>query len=174
VNDKYIFPLIFGLTDGIVTSLMIATTIIINPGDGPTFLFLRIAFGSASVGAISFFTADYATVKHNYLRISRQMNPGHTRRVLGSKLWKDMITDSILRTMTSTGSGFAGALIPLGLSIVFGHYYYLTFLSSVLILSILGIFLARVQEGNYIFWGTVMAAIGIVMIIIGRFVHIVT
>lgn len=174
MKDKYIFPLIFGLTDGIVTSLMIATAILITPQNGSTLLFLRIATGSASVGAISFFTADYATVKHNYIRISRQINPGQSRTSIGGKLWRSMVSESVLRTLTSTGSGFIGALIPLSLSMIFGRDYFLTLLSSIIILSILGIFLARIQKGNYVFWTCVMAAIGIIMILIGKSVHIVS
>lgn len=173
MTNRYTFPAILGLTDGIVTSLMIATNEILSATSPHFFLYIRIALGSASVGAVSFFLADYSTLKQDLVRLSKIVNPNTPFELLQTQLGRSIIKESIFKTLLSALAGFGGALIPLTLSTEFVGYHLISLLGADLSLALLGVLVARVQSGKYYFWPPLLALVGVIMIFIGRFVNIV-
>ncbi len=173
MNKDYTFPVILGLTDGIVTALMIATNEILTVTVPEFNLYIRIALGSASVGAVSFFMADYSSLKQELVRLSKIVNPNTPFELLETQLGRRIVSESVEKTLLSALAGFGGALIPLALSSVFITQYWVSLLGADLSLALLGVLVARVQSGNYFFWPPLLASVGVVMMFIGRFVNIV-
>lgn len=173
MNNHYTFPVILGLTDGIITALMIATNEILVATTAQFGLFMRIALGSAAVGAVSFFMADYSTLKQDLVRLSKIVNPGTPLELLETQLGRRIVRESILKTLLSALSGFAGALIPLLPSELFVSNFWASLIIADLSLALLGVLVAKVQSGNYFFWPPLLASIGVVMMFIGKFVNIV-
>lgn len=173
MSDHYTFPVILGLTDGIITALMIATNEILGATTSQFGLFIRIALGSAAVGAVSFFMADYSTLKQELVRLSKIVNPNTPFDLLETQLGRRIIRESIVKTLLSGLAGFAGALIPLMPSTLFVSDYWISLIIADLSLALLGVLVAKVQSGNYFFWPPLLASIGVAMMFIGRFVNIV-
>lgn len=173
MSDHYTFPVILGLTDGIITALMIATNEILNSNATHLGLFVRIALGSAAVGAVSFFMADYSSMKQDLVRLSKIVNPNTPFDLLETQLGRRIIEESIAKTLLSALSGFTGALIPLLPSLLFTTNSLISLAIADLSLALLGVVVAKVQSGNYFFWPPLLATVGIVMIYIGEFVNIV-
>ena len=59
MRENLVFPITMGLTDGVITVLMLASADFLGPSVMTVDLALRIAFGSAFVGTLSFFIAEY-------------------------------------------------------------------------------------------------------------------
>lgn len=173
MTDHYTFPIILGLTDGIVTALMIATNEILSATTPEFSLYIRIALGSASVGAVSFFLADYSTLKQDLVRLSKIVSPNIPFRLVDTQLGRRIVRESILKTLLSALAGFGGALIPLALSTVFVTNYWVSLVGADLSLALLGVLVAKVQAGNYFFWPPLLASVGVAMMFIGRFINIV-
>ena len=73
-NRTQTFAIIIGLTDGILTALILAFGHLVA-GTRPTVgLSLRIAVGSAICGVFVFFTAEYARLRGELLTAERQLN----------------------------------------------------------------------------------------------------
>ncbi len=173
MESKYIFPLVLGLTDGIITALMIATAELLSSAEPHLALYLRIAVGSAAVGAISFFMADYSSMKQDLMRLSKKVNPNTPENLLGTKLEFAILRDSATRTAISAFAGFVGALIPLLPSLIFVSEHLVTLAIADASLAILGLNIARIQSGSYIFWSLLMGGVGVFVMFIGSAIQIV-
>ncbi|GGM76425.1 hypothetical protein GCM10007108_12940 [Thermogymnomonas acidicola] len=171
MRPRLLFPVTIGLSDGIITSLMIAASRMAEPSSVSAYFALRVAAGSAIVGMFSFFVAEYSRLRNELSRSSRQLGYPSPSFLLRTRLGRSILVEAITGTSASGVSGFTGALIPLAAA-AFTLSPYAPFLAAFVSLVLLGIGLARAVSGSYITWPTGMLALGILMALVGMALHI--
>lgn len=172
-RQALLFPFTLGLSDGVITTLMlIARTLIYSEPIGLN-LALRVAFGSAFVGGFSFFIAEYSRLRGEISRTSRQLNLRSPSYLIRGKIGRDIMLESVAGTSISVLSGFTGSMIPLAFSVLVPQDGRLSVIVAILSLAALGAGVGKSVKGNYIFWIITMMALGVIVSAIGFFLHLV-
>ncbi|MCY0852141.1 hypothetical protein [Thermoplasma acidophilum] len=174
MKDRTLFSITLGLSDGIITSLMIAAAALSSLTSIGMTEALRIGAGSATVGGFSFFIAEYARLRGEVFRMSRQLAMDSPRRLMRSRIGVEITEEALEGTAIAGVSGFLGSMIPLATDALLPDYHILPFSVAIIALAFLGIGLARSISGNYTIWAVGMSAVGIVMSYVGIFLHIVS
>ena len=172
-KNNFLFPITLGLSDGIITALMLAAGDLLSHNDVGLNLALRIAFGSAFVGSFSYFIAEYARLRGELYRASRQLTLKSPSFLTRGKLGKEIIIESTLGTSLSGACGFAGALIPLLVNVYIPQPVWLSIITANVTLGVLGLGLSRTVLGKHIYWAIAMVVMGIVVTVAGSILHIV-
>ncbi|WP_337860507.1 hypothetical protein [Ferroplasma sp.] len=167
MNKKYLFPVSIGLSDGIITALILASGGILANGTINLFEAFKISFGSAFAGAFSYFIAQYAGLNEELHRTALQLNLKSTNYLLRGHLGIEIFTESLLGSLTAAFFGFFGALIPLSSSLIIKGNIVIPLSLSYFSLGILGLFISKTTAGRAKFWIAVMVIIGIIVTIAG-------
>ncbi len=174
MKAAYIFPLSLGFTDGIITSLMIAARLIFLHQPLALSLAFRIAIGSASVGAFSYFIATFASNRASLTRLSRQLNPSSPWKLFKGNLPNEVLIESIIGTTISGLSGFLGSLIPLGTFSITNSNVLVSLIATEAAMGVLGYSLSLSFDGRRIPWTSGMILFGIAVMLIGSYVKIIS
>ncbi len=164
---KYIFPVSIGLSDGIITALILASGGIASSRVISLYLALKISFGSAFAGAFSYFIAQYAGLNEELHRTAMQLNLKSTDYLLKGHLGLQIFTEAIAGALIAAFFGFLGALIPLSSSLLVPHNIVIPFFLSYISLAVLGLFISRTTAGRARFWISVMVIVGIIVTFAG-------
>lgn len=167
MNKKYIFPVSIGLSDGIITALILASGGIIGKSSIDLFQAFRISFGSAFAGAFSYFIAQYAGLNEELHRTALQLNLKSTDYLLKGHLGIEIFVESLLGALIAAFFGFLGALIPLSSSLIVRNNIEIPLFLSYLSLAVLGLFISKTTAGRAKFWIVVMVIVGIIVTIAG-------
>ena len=170
---NFLFPITLGLSDGIITALMLAAGDLLSYHDVGLNLALRIAFGSAFVGSFSYFIAEYARLRGELYRVSRQLTLKSPSFLTKGKLGKDIILESTVGTSLSGFCGFSGAMIPLLVNVYMPHPVWLSVIIAIVTLGVLGIGLSKTVVGKHTYWAVSMVLMGIIVTAAGSVLHIV-
>ncbi|KAA8922926.1 MAG: hypothetical protein F6Q11_02450 [Thermoplasma sp.] len=135
---------------------------------------LRIGAGSAIVGGFSFFIAEYARLRGEVFRMSRQLAMDSPRKLMRSRIGIEITEEALEGTAIAGASGFLGSMIPLATDALLPNYHILPFAAAVIALAFLGVGLARSISGHYAVWAVGMSAVGVIMSYVGVFLHIVS
>ena len=147
MNKKYIFPVSIGLSDGIITALILASGGIIGKSTIDLFEAFKISFGSAFAGAFSYFIAQYAGLNEELHRTALQLNLKSTNYLLKGHLGIEIFVESLLGAFIAAFFGFLGALIPLSSSLIIKNNIELPLFLSYASLAVLGLFISKtIQE----------------------------
>lgn len=171
---EYLFPVSLGFLDGVITPLMISSHLMLSGQALSITLALRISLGSASVGAFSFFIAEFASNREELQRISRHLNPSSPWKILKGRLSDVAFIDTVSGTLESAGSSFLGSLVPLLSYSLSGSSSILALTLSEVAMALLGVVIARTLKTGWIVWVTGMMIFGILIIVLGFFVQIVS
>ncbi len=166
-KPNFLFPFTLGLSDGIITTLMLISNSIIHESYIGTNLALRVAFGSAFVGGFSYFIAEYTRLRSEISRTSKQLVLRSPSYLIKSKIGHDILIESVAGTALSVGSGFLGSMVPLSFSIILPTYGLISIMVAIGALSIMGLGIAKSVRGSYIFWLMTMIALGVIVTYIG-------
>lgn len=167
MNKKYIFPVSIGLSDGIITALILASGGIIGKSSIDLFQAFRISFGSSFAGAFSYFIAQYAGLNEELHRTALQLNLKSTDYLLKGHLGIEIFVESLLGALIAAFFGFLGALIPLSSSLIVRNNIEIPLSLSYLSLAVLGLFISKTTAGRAKFWIVVMVIVGIIVTIAG-------
>ncbi len=173
-RSNFLFPFTLGLSDGIITTLMLTSRILLTGGSLAPDLILRIAFGASFVGGFSFFIAEYSRLREEIARTSRMLIMRSPDKLIRGKIGKDIMLEATLATSLSVITGFLGALIPLTFSALFSPNKIAPELIAWIALALLGAGLARSVQGKYIFWIVTMMFIGVLITFLGFFLNLVS
>lgn len=173
MKSRVLFPIAIGLSDGIITALMLTSAELLHSGTVGLLLAMRIAFGSAFVGAFSFFIAEYSRLRGELSRASKQLTLPHPSYLVKSRLGKEILLESTVGTTLSGACGFAGALIPLMVSVAIPYPGWVSVITAIASLGLLGIGLGKTVLGKYLNWAIAMILIGVVVTIAGSVLQIV-
>lgn len=172
-RNYYLFPLTLGLSDGIITTVMLVARTLLSHEFIGLNLALRVSFGSAMVGGFSFFVADYSRLRDEISRTSRQLVLKTPRSLLNGRVGRQILFEAIAGTSISVMAGFGGSLIPLLPAIYIANIGILPIVFAIVSLSLLGAGIGKSVSGNYGFWMITMTAIGLVVTVAGNFLNLV-
>ncbi len=172
-NQNLLFPFTLGLSDGIITTLMLISRSLLAGESIGAGLALRVAFGAAFVGAFSFFIAEYSRLREEISRTSRQLNLRSPSYLIKGKIGRDIMMESVIGTSISAVSGFTGSMIPLAFSVLLPQDGLLSIIVAIIALSALGAGIGRSVKGNYVFWVLTMVILGLMVSIIGFYLNLV-
>ncbi|MBI2486154.1 MAG: hypothetical protein HYW01_04185 [Deltaproteobacteria bacterium] len=171
---EYVFALVIGLVDGILTALTLAGGKVINSRDSIDIkLVLRISMATALSGAFIFFVAEYVRLRGELVHAERHLNltsPGH---LATTQLGRMVFRDALRGTAISGAFSFLGALLPLMSGAVLPGPHWLPIAVAILALGLLGVGLARAVYGDTIRWTIALIAAGILLTIVGVKLHVI-
>ncbi len=172
-NQKSMELLVLGLSDGILTALVLASSSLIDPTEHISLDFaFRLALVSLASGAFVYFVASYSKLRGSLIRAEREINltsRGHMATTnLGRAVLRDALRDS---TVTSLASGI-GTLVPLLTGAILPAYRWAAILSAVVVLGLLGIGLSRAFSGSAWRWSVSLMIGGLLLSWIGVELHI--
>ncbi|MEM0156378.1 MAG: hypothetical protein QW597_07265 [Thermoplasmataceae archaeon] len=173
MRDDILFPVTLGLTDGIITVLMLASADFLGPSNMTVTLAVRIAFGSAFVGTLSFFIAEYSRLRSELTKVSQHLTMRPSNRLIKTDLGTRILIESLGGTLLSGSFGFIGALIPLLFDVILPAEGYLAIISAYLVLAIMGMGIASVSSGNRLRWIMSLIILGATVTVVGKFIAIV-
>ncbi len=172
-KQNLLFPFTLGLSDGIITTLMLISRSLIYGDVIGINLALRVAFGSAFVGGFSFFIAEYSRLRGEISRTSKQLNLRSPAYLIRGKIGRDIMLESVLGTTISVLSGFSGSMIPLAFSVLVPSDGRISVVVAILSLAALGSGISKSVKGNYFFWIITMVVLGFIVTSIGFYLHLV-
>ncbi len=174
MNTRIFFPIAIGVTDGIITTLMLVSSLIIHHSYIGLSLAVRVAFGSAFVGTFSYFIAEYSSLRVQLSRESRHLNLSSPSYLLKSKPGRDILQESILYTSLTGICSFSGSFVPLVFEVLIPSSGFIAITVAVTALALTGYVISRSISGNAIFWVTLMVLLGITVSIIGNVLQLIS
>lgn len=172
-KQNLLFPFTLGLSDGVITTLMLISRSLIYGDSLGINLALRVAFGAAFVGGFSFFIAEYSRLRGEISRTSRQLNLRSPSYLIRGKIGRDIMVESVAGTSISVLSGFTGSMIPLAFSVLVPSDGRISIFVAILSLAALGAGISKSVKGNYIFWIITMSVLGLIVTSVGYYLHLV-
>lgn len=172
-QPKLRFPIVLGLTDGILTALTLASGSLYGSKGDITFAFaFRIAIASSISGVFVFFTAEYARLRAELARASKQLSLASHGQLATTELGKATRHDAVVAALLSSGCNFLGAIFPLVIGAAFPDIHWLPIASAVVALGILGAALSRTVYGNVIRWSAALMTSGALLAFLGIEIHV--
>jgi predicted membrane protein (TIGR00267 family) len=172
-QDK-LLPAVLGFSDGILTALTLAAGRLTSDGRPMTFsLALRLAMAALASGAFVFFVARYAELRRELIRAERQLNITTHGQLATSHLGKTVFWEGVAAAVISSLAAFLGALTPLTVAAVFPRHGWVSILTALVSLALLGVGLARVVHGRVLHWAVGLVLGGGVLSVIGAYLRIV-
>ena len=170
---EYLFALVVGPADGILTSLTLTAGRLLAPGEPITMpLAIRIALAASLSGGFVFFVAEYARLRGDLTHAEQHLNLSEKGKLAASRLGQDVFRKSLRGSAITAAAGFAGALLPLALGALFPTISWVTIAIAILILGLLGAGISREVSGNPIYWATGLMAGGALLTAAGVFLHV--
>ena len=160
-----IFPLVIGVTDGVLTALTLAAGRIFEQSQPLTVeLALRISGASSLSGVFVFFTAEYIRLRGELVRSERQLNLTAGGRLATTRLGRAVLIETTTSAVVSSTCNFLGALIPLIAGTTFS---WLAIVVALLLLAVLGVGAARAIHGNPFVWALALVVAGGILTLAG-------
>ena len=174
MKRNLLFPIVVGLTDGIITALIFTAGKILHVGGniGPG-LAIRIAVGVALPSVFTFYVAEYSRLRRELVHASRELNLSSPVHLINSQLGWIIIRKALVVTLVGTVAGFAGALLPLFVSVITPGSTWLPIAAAILALGAFGVGLAISVYGKPVYWMAALVVAGVLVTIVGRGLHIV-
>lgn len=172
-KQNLLFPFTLGLSDGVITTLMLISRTLVTANALSGGLALRVAFGAAFVGGFSFFIAEYSRLRGEISRTSRQLNLRSPAYLIRGKIGRDIMLESVVGTSISVLSGFTGSMIPLAFSVLLPTAGDISIVVAILSLAALGAGIGKSVKGNYVFWILTMTILGIIVTLVGFYLNLV-
>lgn len=169
IGKKVLLPVTVGITDGILTALTLtASSLTSNQPHVTISIALRVGGVAFFSGAFVYFIAKYAEFRQELVHAERELSLlAHGKLALGY-LGREALREAGFATLLSSSAAFLGASGPLLIATVFPHYPWVSVVTALIALALLGIALAKVLYGNMLRWalalligGAVLTAIGI-------------
>ena len=165
--------LVAGLSDGILTALTLGAGHML-PGSSPmsVSLALRVACAGAVSGAFVFFVAHYAERRGELVEAERQLNLTSHGRLATSRLGRAAIKEAAIQAAIASGCSFCGASLPLLVSALIPQPRWLGVLVALMVLCLLGYFLAHTVYGHALRWMAGLLLGGIALTLLGVWLDI--
>ncbi|MER3446366.1 MAG: hypothetical protein C4291_05735 [Candidatus Dadabacteria bacterium] len=171
---EYIFALVIGLVDGILTALVLAGGKVVNSRDSiDIMLVLRISIATALSGAFIFFVAEYVRLRGELIHAERHLNLTSHGHLVTTQLGRIVFSDTLRGTAILGTYSFFGALLPLMSGAVLPGLRWLPIAIAITALGLLGIGLARAVYGNTIRWAIALIVAGVFLTAVGVKLHVI-
>jgi predicted membrane protein (TIGR00267 family) len=172
-KGDYVFALVIGLVDGILTALVLAAGKVIAAGASihlPDVL--RVAVVASISAAFTFFVAQYSRFRHELVHAAKHLTL-HSRGWLAkTQLGRIVFREAVMGSVVSGLCSFMGAVFPLLFAMIKPGAPWLSIGAPIGALGLLGGFLGRSAYGNPLLWAIGLMSIGAVLTFVGIKVHI--
>jgi hypothetical protein len=164
------FALVLGISDGILTALMLVAGRLARPGTERVSmdLALRVAVFALASGALTFFVARLTEVRQRLTNAERQLNIVTPGRLARTDLGRHALIDAVEQTAIASGASFAAALTLVGFAAAVPGATWLSIMLSLALLAGTGLVIGRSVHGAPLTWmggliagGVVVSALGI-------------
>jgi predicted membrane protein (TIGR00267 family) len=173
-NPKNRLDPIAGFCDGILTALTLAAGKITAAESSTTLILgFKVGIAGAASGAFVFFVAHYTQMRGELLEAERQLNLTSHGRFASSILGKAIFIESLIKASIASAFSFLGAVLPLSINAFLPMTQWFTIVITLLILGVLGIFLALSVRGKPLIWAAGLILAGVILTIIGMEIKLV-
>lgn len=169
----YSFPLITGVTDGILTALTFGAgrLFALHEPVNSNIMWRLAAAASLSAGFV-FFVADYARLRFELVNAERHLSLKSSSHLATTQLGRAIFYEA-LRGMTISGaSGFFGSLFPLLVAVLWPRAPWLAMVASIAALGLLGALLGGLLYGSMVRWAAALMILGSALAAVGERLHI--
>lgn len=161
-------PLSLGLSDGILNSLVLATTAILGSGATPTLAMAgRVGCVALATALVTMYVAQYAELRVRLERATDTLSLSRSGRLATTALGRRVRLEALQAAVLASCSSFAGATLPLLVAGVVRQAPWSGLLVAEGLLALLGAVLAGSVKGNRTRWAVGLSVAGIVVAAIG-------
>ncbi len=174
LRGEYVFGIVIGLVDGILTALILAAGKVLG-GSEPIQLtdVVRIGVVASVSGAFIFFVAQYSQFRHELVHAEKHLTLGSRGHLAKTHLGRTVFSEAIIGAVISGACSFVGATFPLLFVIVWSGVPWLGIGAGIVALGILGAVLGRSAYGNVVLWSFGLMSVGALIAFIGVKLHFV-
>lgn len=174
LKQKLALPLVLGLCDGVITVLTLIANRLINSDGQISFGFaVQISLVSLITGLFVYFISQYTELRRELLHLENELNLTESGHLAMTNLGKQIIIESVILTIIGSIAAFIGSLVPVVIAIFVQGNKWAPILVAVVILAILGLFLAKLVHGSKIRWILSLIISGLIVSYIGIQLNIV-
>ena len=162
-----VLPLALGVSDGILTALILAGGTVLR-GSGLTLtLALRVAAVAFVSIVFAMFVAEYSQYRSELARAGRQLNLTTSGRLATTHLGRAVLRDAMIGALLASVASFIGAVVPLAIGAVLPGASWVALVVALAALGGLGIVLASSVGGRRFLWAVSLIIAGAVVLVIG-------
>lgn len=173
--ESSLVPMALGLSDGILNALTLSAGRLVDKNEKVTVgLAGAIAVASLVAGSFVFFVSNYHQLRAELIRAETQLNLTSHGRLAASRLGSAVIREALQTAAVASGYSFLGALVPLLMGAFLPEFRWAAVAVSLASLGVLGLLLARSVHGRYWLWGGGLLCGGLVVLIVGIKLRIVS
>jgi len=167
VREWVLLPTAMGLTDGILTALILAAGILTSNKGVTLSLAMRVAASSFFSGAFVYFVAKYAGLRQELIHAELELSLGSHGQLAMTNLGKAIMCEAAISTIISSVAAFLGSLCPLIIAASLPHHHWASIVASLIALGLFGAVLAKALYGSIIRWSVSLVAGGALLTVIG-------
>ena len=175
IRPEHRLDVVAGVSDGMLTALTLAGGRMIGASGGLSGgLALSVAAAASVTQIFVFFVARYAQFRQELVHAERQLNLTTPGLLASTRLGRAVLHDAFAAAFVSAACSFAGALVPLGLSLLLPGAAWLGIPATIGLLAVFGVLLARTVQGSPLLWagglvlgGLAVSYIGVKLDIVG-------
>lgn len=169
-----LFPVVLGLTDGILSALTLTAGRLTNPDHPVTMsLVIRVSLVAFTTGAFVFLVAEYSRLRRELIHAERELNLLSHGHMATGRLGRQIWVESLWASAVSSVSSFFGSLIPLIAGVLFSGARWASVGTALAALAALGVGLARTFHGHAIWWSACLVLGGVALSVVGVWLAIV-
>lgn len=173
-RERYLLPLALGLSDGILTALLLTAGRIVGAVQPLTFLLVvRVAVAAIATAGFVLFVARFAELRQGLARAERHLNLLERGQLATTRLGRDVLRDSFKEALVAGTCSFLGAAFPLVVGLIFPHATWVAVAVAIGALSVLGAVLAIPVRGHPLRWAVGMALSGVALTALGMWLDLV-
>lgn len=173
-SNEHVQSIVFGLSDGILNALILATPAIVGGGGTVTAaLSLRVSTVALLTALFTVFVSEYAHVRFDLVRAERLLSITQEGRLAAGKLGIAAFTRALRAALLAGASSFIGSLAPLLLGACVPQGSGVALGAALVSLGILGAIIAYQVSDKPLLWAGAFALCGLAIALVGLELHIV-
>lgn len=172
-SNKWVRPIVLGLSDGIINALILATPAILQGAGSITpDLALRVSLVALLTALFTVFMSEYAHLRVDLSRAEHALNITKAGRLATGNLGRSVSRQAVGSALRAGIASFVGSLTPLLLGAMWPAYPWIAIGVALLGLGVLGAMLARDVHGSPALWATISVVGGAIIAVVGSQLHI--
>ena len=166
---RFLIPLALGVSDGILTALILASAAVLRArGDALSLsLACRVGVVAFVTGIFTVFVAEYAQLRNELARAERELNMTSSGRLATGHLGRAALREAAGAAAVASVSSFFGAAAPLLIGAGLRSHPWIALVIAVAGLGGLGAALAGMFGGRRPRWTVALMVGGVVVAIVG-------
>jgi predicted membrane protein (TIGR00267 family) len=174
LDHEHRLAIVMGFVDGILTAMLLTGQRLLGRGSPLDFsVALRVATSALATGGFVFYVGRFAEFRARLMHAEAELSLAKRGHFATTRLGQQALRDAVTEAGLASVCSFAGALLPLSLAIIFRSVPLLAVVFPLLLLTILGMILARLVRGSLLAWAIALLVGGVLIAILGVKLHLV-